>query len=363
MNRLDRLVATVLLLQSKRLIRAEDIAERFAISVRTVYRDIQALCEAGVPIAGEAGVGYSLIAGYSLPPVMFTDDEASALLIGGEFVRQMTDEHLYKHVESALMKIRAVLPNDKKDYLERLQHSLAIFTRPQAYQSEVADDVMRAIQQAIVHQTVLSVQYETRTGVVSTRDIEPLNLIYYGSNWHLIAYCRLRKEIRDFRADRIHRILPRSERFTEPEGYTLMGYLQQQYQLQHPVQVVVRFHESVAQGLSQKYYYGFIEEESTPEGVVMTFIVPSIEWIGRWLLGFGTAVCVLAPAALQEFMHEQARAVLALYSPAFGDGTTAVQTTTVQTTTVQSVPQKSVPQSVESTPERTMDALDRLLLN
>jgi predicted DNA-binding transcriptional regulator YafY len=320
MNRLDRLVATVLLLQSKRLIRAEDIAERFDVSVRTVYRDIQALCEAGVPIAGEAGVGYSLIAGYSLPPVMFTDDEASALLIGGEFVRQMTDEHLYRHVESALMKIRAVLPNDKKDYLERLQRSIAIFTRPQAYQSEVADDVMRAIQQAIVRQTVLSVKYETRAGVVSARDIEPFNLIYYGSNWHLIAYCRLRKEIRDFRADRILQIVSRSERFILPEGYTLMGYLQQQYQLQHPVQVVARFSQSVAQGLSQKYYYGFVEEESTPEGIVMTFIVPSMEWIGRWLLSFGTAVCVLSPVSLREFMREQACAVAALYSSALDAG-------------------------------------------
>jgi len=315
MNRIDRLVATVILLQSKRLIRAEDIAEHFGTSVRTVYRDIAALCEAGVPVAGEAGVGYSLVAGYTLPPVMFTEEEASAMVIGGEFVRQMSDEALHKHIRSALVKIRAVLPSEKKEYVQRLQESIAVFTRPAAYQSELREDVMTTLQRAIVHRTVLHLDYANRDGSSSSRDVEPLNLIYYGSNWHLIAYCRLRKEIRDFRADRIHTLQPRRETFTPPDEYSLMGYLQQQYQIEHPIEVTVRFEASLARGLSQKYYYGFVSELQEHDSVVMTFIVPSLSWIGRWLLGFGASVQALTPQGLCEFMHGEAQRISALYNP------------------------------------------------
>lgn len=317
MNRIDRLVAMVMLLQSRRLIRAEDIAEHFGMSVRTVYRDINALCEAGVPIAGEAGVGYSLVAGYNLPPVMFTEEEASALIIGGEFVKQMTDESLHKHIRTALLKIRAVLPREKKDYVERLQESIAVFTRPIAYHSEVREDVMTTLQRAIVHQYVVNLEYASRHNETTKRDVEPYNLIYYGSNWHLIGYCRLRKDIRDFRADRITAILPSKTRFDRPLDYTLMGYLQQQYQLENPIEVQVIFDKNTAQGLSQKYYYGFVEEEQQGATVKMTFIVPSIVWIGRWLLSFGDYVRVLSPSPLREFMRHEAAKISRLYQDDF----------------------------------------------
>jgi predicted DNA-binding transcriptional regulator YafY len=313
MNRIDRLVGIVMMLQSKRLLRAEDIAHHFDVSVRTVYRDIQALCEAGVPVAGEAGVGYSLVAGYSLPPVMFSEEEASALIIGGEFVRSMTDESLHKQIQSALMKIRAVLPTDKKEYVERLQNSIAVFTRPASYHSDLSDEVMQTLQRAIVHRTVLTIDYESRGGESTKRDIEPLNLIYYGANWHLIAYCRLRKDIRDFRADRIRAPIPHRETFVEPAGYSLAAYLQQQYSLEHPIEVLAQFQHATAQGLSQKYYYGFVDEKELADGVMMRFIVPSLSWIGRWLLSFTTAVEVVAPPELQSFMREEALRVASVY--------------------------------------------------
>src|SRR5690349_782337 len=109
MNRIDRLAAIVLQLQSRRLVKARDIAERFALSLRTVYRDIRALEEAGVPVIGEAGMGYRLMEGYKLPPVMFSNEEASALLTASKLVQSKTDETTAKHYASALDKIKAVL--------------------------------------------------------------------------------------------------------------------------------------------------------------------------------------------------------------------------------------------------------------
>src|ERR1041384_5468072 len=126
MNRVDRLVAIALRLQSRRVVRAEDLATHFEISIRTIYRDIAALGEAGVPIMGEAGVGYSLVKGYHLPPVMFTAEEASALSVGGKLVDHLTDASLHKEMETALLKIRSALPRERQDYLDRLERLTAV---------------------------------------------------------------------------------------------------------------------------------------------------------------------------------------------------------------------------------------------
>src|SRR6266513_1557724 len=126
MNRVDRLMAIVVRLQSRRVVRAEDIAAHFEISVRTVYRDIAALGEAGIPIMAEPGVGYGLVKGYHLQPVMFTAEEASALFLGGKLVEHLTDASLWKQMESALLKIRSVLPRDRQDYLDRLERSTEV---------------------------------------------------------------------------------------------------------------------------------------------------------------------------------------------------------------------------------------------
>src|SRR5215212_926099 len=119
----------VMRLQGRRLVRASELAEHFNISVRTVYRDIAALGEAGVPIAGEAGVGYSLVRGYHLPPVMLTADEAAALFVGAEMVRQFTDASLCGPMDSALDKLRAVLPRDRQEHVERLARRTVVVGR------------------------------------------------------------------------------------------------------------------------------------------------------------------------------------------------------------------------------------------
>jgi predicted DNA-binding transcriptional regulator YafY len=124
MNRIDRLTAILIQLQSKRIVKAEEIAERFEISLRTVYRDVKSLMEGGVPIGSEAGKGYFIVDGYHLPPVMFNQEEASALLLAGKLVERMTDHSVRKAFESALLKIKSVLNDAEKDYLEMLQTSV-----------------------------------------------------------------------------------------------------------------------------------------------------------------------------------------------------------------------------------------------
>src|SRR4051812_21717731 len=149
MNRTDRLVAMVMQLQGRRVVRAEELARHFEVTVRTVYRDIAALGEAGVPVVGEAGGGDSLVKGYHLPPVMFTAEEATALFVGGELVKQFTDASLCVPMDSALAKIRSVLPRERQDDLDRLARATAILGSPRL-PSGLDQRLLLPVQQAVV---------------------------------------------------------------------------------------------------------------------------------------------------------------------------------------------------------------------
>src|SRR5215210_7447960 len=130
MNRVERLAAILIQLQSRRIVKAQDIGDRFSISLRTVYRDIHALLEAGVPVIGEAGIGYRLMEGYKLPPVMFNEDEASALLTAAKLMQSMSDESSSKNYTLALDKIKAVLRGAEKDHLEEIDNHIAVVAHP-----------------------------------------------------------------------------------------------------------------------------------------------------------------------------------------------------------------------------------------
>src|ERR1051326_5491457 len=187
MNRVDRLMAMVVHLQGRRVVRAEDIAAHFEISVRTVYRDITALIEAGIPIMGEAGVGYGLARGYHLPPVMFTAEEASALFMGGKLVDHLTDASLRKQMESALLKIRSVLPRDRQDFLDRLERSTAVVLSRLTPRSRLSSETLIPIQSALAGRRVLALDYQgAQRRELTKRLVEPLGLVHYSDNWHLI---------------------------------------------------------------------------------------------------------------------------------------------------------------------------------
>ncbi len=314
MNRIDRLVATVLLLQSRRLIRALDIAQHFEISIRTVYRDLRALEEAGVPLSAEAGEGYSLVPGYHLPPVMFTHEEASALFVGGEFVNRLTDASLQKHMQSALLKIRAVLPEEKQDYLERLQEATAIDTRPISFQEGFRDDALATIQQALVQRRILAMEYfSNHRESLTKRQVEPLGLLYYSEHWHLIAYCRMRKDYRDFRTDRIKTLRQCEETFPEHKEFSLKQYLQEREHFENPREIQVRFKPCVARWVRERHRFGLVEEKVCAEGVLMTFLVSEIEGMADWLLAFGANVEIISPPSLKQLLWKKSQTLAVHY--------------------------------------------------
>jgi len=309
-------MAMVLRLQSRRVVRAEDLAAHFELSVRTVYRDIAALGEAGVPIMAEAGVGYSLVKGYHLPPVMFTAEEASALSIGGKLVEHLTDASLRKPMESAVTKIRSVLPRDRQDYLDRLERSTTVVTPGSNARPRLSSEALIPVQRALAERRVLMLEYRAgQRRDVTSRQVEPLGLVYYADNWHLIAYCRLRRDVRDFRTDRILKLQPQNELFSGHADFSLTRYLESEKRDGEFDMIRIRFPVERMERVRREWSPGLVEEKAEPEGVVVTLLASSFDWIASWILSFGSTAEVLAPERLKELVAAEAAKVAAKYSP------------------------------------------------
>ena len=316
MNRIDRLHAILTHLQSKKKVTAQDIADRFKISLRTVYRDVKALEESGVPVIGEAGIGYSVMEGYRLPPVMFTQEEASALLMGSKLAEKFADNQVRKHFDSALFKIKAVLRTSDKEYVDMLDASITIMASRIPQSDETSKQHLTTLQSAIVTKKVVQISYHATYKEENTvRHIEPIGLCYYGINWHLIGWCRLRNDYRDFRLDRITRLVVIDETFSFESHPSVQDYINTITCNSELVEVNILFDKEVGKYLqSEKYLHGFVSEEVLANQIRMKFLVSHLESFGRWLLMFTGSVQIEAPSALQEIMQNLTAELSAHYN-------------------------------------------------
>jgi len=200
MNRIDRLFAILTYLQSKKYVTAEQIAEKFNISVRTVYRDIKALGESGIPVSFEQFKGYFIVQGYFLPPVAFTTEEANAILLMERFVSGFADKSIHKHYAEALGKIKNVLRYSQKEKLELLDDNIK-FQLPERLQNNY--EYLSILQNTITSKTIARIEYQNNNQEVTKREIEPIGMVFYAFSWHVFAWCHLRNDYRDFRVSRI----------------------------------------------------------------------------------------------------------------------------------------------------------------
>ncbi|UOG73245.1 YafY family transcriptional regulator [Hymenobacter tibetensis] len=310
MNRFDRITAILVQLQARRLVRGQDLAERFGVSLRTIYRDLRTLEEAGVPLCGEVGVGYSLADGYRLPPVMFTREEATALVTAEKLVTQLTDVHTAQLSKGAMDKLRAVLRRTDRDYLEELSPHITILGgRHQQAAMPLPPNTHQLLLTGIASRQVVSLDYRAGYhGAPTQRDVEPIG-IYFGHYWHVVAFCRLRQEYRDFRLDRIAQLRLHDEQFA-PRPETLHTYWQQLAAKRQQQSAVVRFApEALPHFEENKRYFGWAHEQRLPDGwVEATFLTSQLDYLGRWLLLFTGQVNVVSPLALQEQLRALALA-------------------------------------------------------
>ena len=223
MRRADRLFLIINALRGRRTaLQARQLAETLGVSLRTIYRDVADLQLSGVPIEGEAGVGYVLRKGSDIPPLMFTADELESLVVGTRFVRAFAGAKLAEGAQTALMKIEAVLPPELRERSARTRIYAPIWR--DEYKLAFAARIDR-LHAAIEARQVLQLAYRDEVGSISTREVEPLCLAFWGGKWTLGTWCRLRLDFRNFRPDRIDELAETGEVFDEGGGRNLDAYL------------------------------------------------------------------------------------------------------------------------------------------
>ncbi|UGU14499.1 YafY family transcriptional regulator [Sinomicrobium kalidii] len=309
MNRFDRITAILIQLQSKSVVKAQDLAERFEVSLRTIYRDIRTLEEAGVPLYGEAGVGYSIVDGYRLPPVMFTKEEAMAFVTAEKLMERLTDNAIRKHFESAMYKVKSVLRGSEKDFVENLESHIHVRDRKIRQPHTIPGNILEVLFRGISEKKVVKMTYRALGREEKTeRFIEPIGVYHENDHWYTIGYCHLREDYRHFRADRIHGI-ELTDRDRLSERATLQEYQEEweKRRKSYTVQkAVIRVEKSVAMYMQdRKHYFGFVSETEKDGMVEMTFLTSSMEnGFARWYLMFADYAEIVEPASLKKTLRD-----------------------------------------------------------
>jgi len=221
MRRADRLFQLIQFLRARRRTTAAEMAAEFEVSERTIYRDVRDLLLSGVPIEGEAGFGYALPRGFDLPPLMFSEGELQALVLGVSMVRAFADGALAREARSVLEKIENVLPDRLHSLLDRRELLAPLLPRGEL--SLHLEPLRRAIGEA----RKIRFGYTRADGVTSDRTVRPLGLYFWGSAWTLVAWCELRGDFRNFRPDRMRALEVLDETFVDEDGRSLEAFLEQ----------------------------------------------------------------------------------------------------------------------------------------
>ena len=304
LNRFDRIVAILIQLQSKRIVRAQELADRFQVSLRTIYRDIRTLEVSGVPITSEVGVGYSIMEGYRLPPVMFTREEAGSFVAAEKLMQKFTDKSLGAYHKSAMYKVKSVLRGKEKDWISALESQ--VFIDPaQGLFNEKIPNALEILFESIAEKKQVFLQYQSmQADTSSERNIEPVGLFHENNYWYVLGYCHARNDYRQFRTDRMISIRRTDTAFALEHG-TLDEHRSKKENI-HKTKVRIRVDKTVAQYIkSGRAYYGFVSEQVKKDQVEMTFMVSDLEnGFPRWYLMFGDYATILEPERLKERVRE-----------------------------------------------------------
>jgi predicted DNA-binding transcriptional regulator YafY len=306
MNRIERISAIIIQLQSKKIVKAQEIADRFEISLRTVYRDIRALEETGVPLIGEAGVGYSLVDGYRLPPIMFTKEEAIALITAEKLVEKFSDQSTKSTYDSALYKIKAVLKPSEKENLNAIAEHIQIIKGRNSNTENPSSEIQNILK-SIAQKSQIEIHYFTNHSQSnSTRIIEPVGIFHSASNWYLVAFCLLRKDYRNFKINRISSLKLLEKKF-EKEHPSLMSFLEKTRDERELIKVVIVVEKTIMRFMGEEMYYqGYVSQQLLADDrVEITFLTASLRGFCLWMLYFGEYTEIIEPSQLKTILIEQ----------------------------------------------------------
>ena len=322
LNRTERLFALILLLQNRPSMTSRDLAEHFRVSRRTIFRDLRALSESGVPLTYADQGGYEILEGYQLPPLMLSARQAATLLVGAEFMKLQSDASLRKEADEVALKIRSVLPKQIREYIDQLNertvldpywlHDHQVVDNEEGYWYDLSEAVAQ-------HRSVIMQYYVQSRNELTKRKVDPLGLVYYTDHWNLIAYDHLRDDIRNFLLDNIRSMFVLTERFMPPEGFDLEEHLKERGESPKNVRIIIRFALPIYR-LARPSIPAEIEEERQHDNAIdVTFYFENLGYVARWLLRFGTKAQVLEPDELRDLVREEALELASLHDSELGE--------------------------------------------
>lgn len=309
MNRTDRLLAIVLELQGKRKQRAEDLAATFEVTKRTIYRDILALSEAGVPIVSTPGQGYTLMEGYFLPALIFSTEEATMLLLGTDSVAQIFDAQYRTAALSAIRKIEAVLPEPTRQDVQSLKSSIRFFSAD-APEKPAELELLQQLRHAIIERRTVRFRYHARLSTDGhssnePRQADPLKLAHTGGAWILRAFDHLRQDVRHFRLERMDGLEILEQRFVRPADSNAA----ERHDRGNLV-VKALFDQEVARWVKESRFFHLASADDRSDGLIVTLVARQAGEVIPWLLSWGSHVRVIEPEAVRRQLIQEANGML-----------------------------------------------------
>lgn len=298
-KRFDRIIAILIQLQSKKIVKAQELANRFEVSLRTIYRDIRTLEASGVPIYSEAGVGYALMDGYRLPPVMFTREEVSSFIAAEKLMQKFTDPSLGSHYASAMYKLKSVLRSTDKDWVSNIESRILMQTQEPLFHDS-SPNTLTLLFDSIAEKKQIILCYKTIEAEQATnRNIEPVGVFHDHNNWYFLGYCHLRQDYRQFRTDRILGIQKTECDFTI-EHDSLETYLTKTETIPTTKVRILVDKKIINYIRYEQKYHGYVSEKEAGNQIEMTFMSRDIqESFPRWFLMFGDYATILEPEKLK----------------------------------------------------------------
>ncbi len=298
-KRFDRIVAILVQLQSKRIVKAQELADRFEVSLRTIYRDVRTLEASGVPIISEAGIGYSIMEGYRLPPVMFTREEAGSFVAAEKLMQKFVDKTLGSYHESAMYKIKSVLRGREKDWISALESQILVDPSQELFNKSLPN-ALEILFESIAEKKQVFLKYQSlESESPSERHIEPVGMFHENGFWYVLGYCHIRKDYRQFRTDRMLLIQRTQHAFTM--GHGTIDEHRDKKDIFQKTKVRILVDKSVARYIKgNRNHYGFVSEKIIGNDVEMTFMTSSVdEGFPRWYLMFGDYAKIIEPESLK----------------------------------------------------------------
>lgn len=313
-NVATRLFSLLMLLQSRPTWTAGELGEELSVSTRTVHRYMEMLEEMGIPIYSERGRGggFALLRGYKLPPLIFSAEEATALAMGANLVRELWGESYRDAVTSATAKLNNVLPDDLRQEVGEALKGLVV-SRLRARDYTPWEPLLHLLRGCIAERRRVRLTYQAFTLEETCREIDPYALAFRSGFWYVVGYCHLRQDLRTFRVDRTQEVTPLEMRFDPPRDFDARAYLEEAMQWEQRYEVVVRLDPRIAP-IVREYSDHWMDLTDHEDGsVTARFATHDLNWALGWVLSYGSLAQVLEPPEMIERVREEAEAVANRY--------------------------------------------------